>query len=143
VLIEPIDNPRVLDLGKKLAKRLIRGDWGVQFEPSGNFLYRLSVRELEKLMTAMGLNTLAFKGINDFYHPRFGASDVRSLNIGSAMSRLGIAVQDTLCAAGALGYGLGCMIVFRAAPAAACRQALSQAGFKLFDLPRNPYVSIV
>lgn len=48
VLIEPIDNPRLLDAAKRLVKRLIRGDRETQFEPSGNFLYRLSLHEMEK-----------------------------------------------------------------------------------------------
>jgi ubiquinone/menaquinone biosynthesis C-methylase UbiE len=37
VLIEPLDNPRVLDGMKRLAKRVLRGDREMQFEPSGNF----------------------------------------------------------------------------------------------------------
>jgi SAM-dependent methyltransferase len=141
VLIEPIDNPRLLDAAKRLVKRLIRGDRETQFEPSGNFLYRLSLHEMEKLMTAIGEHTIAFKGINDFYHPRFAALDATSMNIGSSVSRLGIAVQDALSACGLLGFGLGCVIIFRAEPDEMCISSLLNAGFRMIQLPRNPYVS--
>lgn len=141
VLIEPIDNPRLLDAGKRLVKRLIRGDREMQFEPSGNFLYRLSLREMEKLMSAVGGRTIAFKGINDFYHPRFAASDATRMNLGSGVSRLGVAVQDALSACGLLGFGLGCVIVFRAEPDEMCASSLRSAGFRIIQLPRNPYAA--
>lgn len=141
VLIEPIDNARLLDAAKRLVKRFIRGDREMQFEPSGNFLYRLSLREMEKLMTAMGGRTIAFKGINDFYHRHLAASDASHLNFGSVVTRLGIGVQDFLSASGLLGYGLGCLIVFRSEPEHACLSSLRHAGFRIIQLPRNPYVS--
>jgi len=139
VLIEPVDNPSPLGALKTLAKRMIRGDGDVQFEPSGNFIYRINLREMEKLMTAMGLKSMAFKGINDFYHPRFGGHDAQTWNMGSGVTRFGIGVQNALCSLGLLGYGLGCVIVFRAEPTEACRKALASDGFKLVDLPRNPF----
>lgn len=140
VLIEPLDNPKVLDGVKRLLKRLLRGDREMQFEPSGNFLYRLNIRELGKLMAAMGGETLAFKGINDFFHARLGSHDAHTLNAGSMLTRLGIAVQNTLSRAGLLGYGLGCVVVFKRGAGEATLESLRRAGFKRIDLPRNPYV---
>ena len=140
VLIEPLDAPRPLDAVKRLVKRLVRGDTELQFEPSGNFLYRLDIQELAKLMTAMGGLCLAFKGINDFYHPRFAASDCTRLNFGTVVTRLGIGLQNALSACGLLGYGLGCVVIFRGEPEARCTDALRRGGFRIVDLPRNPYV---
>lgn len=140
VLIEPLDNPRLLDGFKSLIKRLIRGDKELQFEPSGNFLYRLDIRELGKLMTAMGGEVLAFKGINDFYHSRLGSHDARKLNIGFLITRLGVAVQDFLSQIGLLGYGLGCVVVFKGQPDTDSLETLRRAGYQIIDLPKNPYV---
>ncbi len=140
VLIEPLDNPRVLDGLKSLVKRVIRGDRELQFEPSGNFLYRLNVRELGKLLTAMGGKVLAFKGINDFYHARLGSHDAHKPSPGFLITRLGVAVQDWLCKAGLLGYGLGSVVVFKGQPDADVLESLRRAGYRIVDLPKNPYV---
>lgn len=140
VLIEPLDDPRLLDNLKRLVKRLLRGDTELQFEPSGNFLYRLDVREMAKLMTAIGGLCIAFKGINDFYHPKFAASDSTRFNPGTVVTRLGIGLQNALSACGLLGYGLGCVVLFRGEPESHCADALRRAGFRILNLPRNPYV---
>lgn len=140
VLIEPLDNPMLLDGVKRLLKRLIRGDREMQFEPSGNFLYRLNIRELGKLMTAMGGEDMAFKGINDFFHARLGSYDARGINVGSVVTRLGVAVQNVLSRLGLLGYGLGCVVVFKRDAGQETLASLRQAGFERIELPKNPYV---
>lgn len=139
-LIEPLDNPRLLDGFKSLIKRVIRGDREQQFEPSGNFLYRLNIRELGKLLTAMGGETLAVKGINDFYHGRLGHYPAHGLNLGAMLTRLGVAVQNILSRIGLLGYGLGCVVVFKGQADAGLCNALKAGGFQIVELPRNPYV---
>ncbi len=140
VLIEPLDNLKLLDGMKRLLKRLIRGDREMQFEPSGNFLYRLNVRELGKLMTAMGGEQMACKGINDFFHARLGSHDARGFNTGHVITWLGIAVQNALSRLGLLGYGLGCVVVFKRGAGAEVLASLRQAGFRCIELPKNPYV---
>lgn len=140
VLIEPLDNPKLLDGMKRLLKRAIRGDREQQFEPSGNYLYRLNIREMGKLMTAMGGKTLAFKGFNDFYHGALGNHVASGVNAGSMLTRFGIAVQNVLSRLDLLGFGLGCVVVFKGKADAAMLEPLRQAGYKIVDLPRNPYV---
>ncbi|MEW6590963.1 MAG: class I SAM-dependent methyltransferase, partial [Pseudomonadota bacterium] len=135
VLIEPLDNPRLLDGVKRLLKRIIRGDREMQFEPSGNFLYRLNIRELGKLMTAMGGQTMAFKGINDFFHARLGGHDAHGFNAGAVLTRLGIALQNILSAMGLLGYGLGCVVVFKRGAGDDVLASLHSAGFQRVNLP--------
>lgn len=140
VLIEPLDNPRLLDGFKSLVKRVIRGDKELQFEPSGNFLYRLNIGELGKLMTAMGGEVMAFRGINDFYHPRLASYGAQGLNRGFAITRLGVAVQNGLSKVGLLGYGLGCVVVFKGQPDINSLEDLRRAGYRIIELPKNPYI---
>lgn len=140
VLIEPLDNPKFLDGLKGLVKRVIRGDQEQQFEPAGNYLYRLNIRELGKLMTAMGGQVLAFKGINDFYHASLGGYAANRINRGSLFTKLGVLVQDVLSRVGLLGFGLGCVVVFKAGLQPDGRQILRAAGFEVIELPLNPYV---
>ena len=141
VLIEPLDNPKLLDSVKSLIKTVIRGDREHQFEPSGKFLYRLNVKELGKLMTGMGGETLAFKGMDDFYHARLGAYSANGFNVGALLTRLRIMVQNVLAKLSLLGFGLGCVVIFKGHPPADIQRALHAAGFKIVELPRNPYVA--
>lgn len=140
VLIEPLDNPKLLDGLKRLLKRVIRGDRELQFEPSGNYLYRLNINELGKLMTALGGEDMAFKCINDFFHARFGSYDARGVNIGSVVTRMGIASQNVLSKMGLLGYGLGCVVIFKRGVGSEGLASLHRAGFECIKLPKNPYV---
>lgn len=140
VLIEPLDNPKLLDGMKGLLKRVIRGDREQQFEPSGNYLYRLNIRELGKLMTAMGGKTLAFKGINDFYHGALGSHVASGINAGFMLTKFGVVVQNVLSRLGLMGFGLGCVVVFKGKADVVMLENLRQAGYTIVDLPRNPYV---
>jgi ubiquinone/menaquinone biosynthesis C-methylase UbiE len=140
MLIEPMDNSKLLDSMKTLIKRVIRGDTEMRFEPSGNFIYRFQVRELAKMMTAMGGRVIAVKPFNDFYHPRLSKARSNTWNLGSVLTRLGVSVQDILCRLGLLGYGLCGAIAFKGVPDPVIVAALKADGFKVLDLPTNPYV---
>lgn len=141
VLIEPLDNPKILDGIKGAFKTIFRGDREQQFENSGNFLYRLNLRELEKLMTAAGGEVLASKAINDFWHPRLSGYAADKFNLGTFFTRLGIAVQDLLTSTRMLGFGLGCVVVFKGSIAPEVRRTFRADGFQIRDLPRNPYAN--
>ncbi|WP_153115700.1 class I SAM-dependent methyltransferase [Rhodocyclus tenuis] len=139
VLIEPLDDQRILNLVRTAAKRLLRGDTVLDFEPSGNFLYRLNLRELGKLLTAMGGEVIAFKGVNDFYHGRLSRYDARQVNVGTLLTRAGITVQDALSSLGLMGFGLGCVVVFKGRPEGVLLDTLGASGFSIIELPKNPY----
>ena len=56
ILIEPLDDNNLFNFFKKFIKFLIRGkkQADLVFEPSGNFLYRISLEELKKTLCAIG-----------------------------------------------------------------------------------------
>jgi ubiquinone/menaquinone biosynthesis C-methylase UbiE len=139
-LIEPAEGPpRPLATLKAFVKRLLRRDVSDQFEPSGNFIYRVSIRETSKMLTALGYRHLAWKGINDFWYPPFAAADFGKMSLGAVGTRLGIAVQDLLAQARLLNHGLAALICFKEQPAAKLMANLKQSGFVLVNLPQNPY----
>jgi len=140
VLIEPIDNPRLLDGFKSLGKRMLRGNADQQFEPSGNFIYRPSVHELRKLMLALGGELLAHRGINDFYHARLVGHRYQPGSWPTLLTQLGIGVQNALCSTGLLGYGLACIVVFKAGAPPALQDAMRRVGYSMEVLPQNPYL---
>ena len=139
VLIEPLDDIRVLSVVRTMAKKLLRGDIEMNFETSGNFLYRLNIRELGKLHTAMGGKVMAFKGINDFYHGRLSQCVANQWNAGTLLTKTGIAVQDALARMRLMGFGLGCVVVFKGQPESKLLERLARSGFKVIELPKNPY----
>lgn len=139
ILIEPVDNPKILNAFRNLVKRVLRGDVQHEFEPSGNYLYRTSTKEIRKLLLAMGGEVFAYKGFNDFYIPTL--SDYRSdaWNVGSIFTRLGVFVQDVLARLHLMGYGLACIVVFSSRPQDDLLAALEKQGFTVERLPKNPY----
>ena len=54
---------------KRSTKRFLRGEHAYdQFEPVGNFVFRLSLRETFKIVTALGYYGVAWKTMNVFWH---------------------------------------------------------------------------
>jgi ubiquinone/menaquinone biosynthesis C-methylase UbiE len=140
VLIEPAEGPRrPLAALKAFTKRLLRKDRSDQFEPSGNFIFRISIREICKMLTALGHPCLAWKGFNDFWYPRFAAADSRKLSAATVGTQLGIAVQDCLTSARLLNFGLATLVCFKVQPSHRLKMNLRQSGFAVEDLPQNPY----
>jgi len=141
VLIEPYDSgTKPLAFVKWLAKKLLRGEGNAQFEPSGNFLFKVSVREVEKMSTAIGGEAMAVKYFNDFFYPRAARDRHGQLSFGSLITQLGLMTQNTLCRMGLLGYGLTTTLVFKEAIEPQLRDALNRKGFKIIGLPKNPYM---
>ena len=139
VLIEPVDNPRILNWFRTFVKKVLRGDPSYEFEPSGNFLYRTSMLELRKLLMAMDGDAFAYKGFNDFFVASLSNYKASGFNLGNIVTRLGIAVQDFLARIHLMGYGLACIVVFNATPANSLLDVLRANGFSVERLPKNPY----
>lgn len=139
VLIEPMEEGwRVLEGLKRLAKRLLNRP-EVEFEPSGNYLYRTNPIELKKLLAASGQGTLAIRRMNDFYHRTFMTSRA-DVSFGSVMTRMGITVQDVLCRARLMNWGLGVFVIFKMEPDETLCDRMSKAGFSFVKVPKNPYL---
>ena len=140
MLIEPLDDRRILDGFKSLVKRVLRGDREQQFEPSGNYLYRLNIRELAKTMTAMGGQTISYKRFNDFFHGKFSSSRSDTSNMGALITKSGIFVQDVLAGCGILGHGLVGVVIFKNQPPQNIVNSLAEGGYTTMSLPKNPYI---
>ncbi len=141
VLIEPADSPaRPLDWLRIAFKKAFRRDVSLEFEPSGNFIFRLNRRETEKMLSALGFPCLAWKPFNDFYHPFAARGEYSELSPRTWLLRLGLAAQDALCALRLMRPGLACMVAFKEAPSENVRTALRTAGFRIAVMPVNPYV---
>ena len=141
VLIEPVeDRPRILDSFKWFVKKLLRGDSTDQFEPTGNFLYRVSTREIEKMAAALYGKYVATKRYNDFYYAKASADKYGSASIGNCITQLGLLIQNVLCRMRLLNFGLVTVLIFKHDIDPMLQTSLRQHGFVLSQLPKNPYL---
>jgi ubiquinone/menaquinone biosynthesis C-methylase UbiE len=141
ILIEPQETTnRFLNHAKNIFKKLMRKDKSTEFEISGNFIFRINPREIEKMMTALNYEVVAIKRFNDFYHPRLSHADHSITSFPFIITKLGILIQNLMCALKMLDYGLACIVSFKEIPSESLCNELRNYGFKIISLPKNPYV---
>jgi ubiquinone/menaquinone biosynthesis C-methylase UbiE len=162
ILIEPDDTPVIGPWGRVLkmsikellirlgCARIFRDrhtdiiDTGPNwYEDVGNFGFAISRREVEKVALGLNLPQVAFKGFNDFY---IEGVEHESLSQGSLLfQRVSDEIRrmDRQSARGLSRgrYKLSVSIIFKESPDDKTRGSLSDGGFEVRDLQRNPYLS--
>ena len=148
IFIEPQDPvmkvPLLLFLKNVLYKfnpALLSKIWKNQysFEEVGNYVYKISEREIEKIAMGIGLPAIACKGINDFYD---GSAQMNQFPPDPAYFnkvKRKIAFRDLLCRWGIIPYRLLCCVIFKEKRSAPEIQALEREGYQYIELPPNPY----
>ncbi len=143
-LIEPMEGSmtRPLDAVRTLAKMLLRGRRPEydQFEDAGNFIYRISERDIFRMLAAVGLHWFAIRTFNNFYLPRVAALNRDSVLAQLAL-KLGIGVQDLLSSCRLMSPGLGVIFVATGLNIDSARKTLSTARFRVIKIPKNPYTA--
>ena len=98
VLIEPIEGTlRLFDFLRATAKIVLRRrppSYDL-FEPAGNYIYRLSTRDIFRMLTAVQMPWFAIKTFNNFYVPLLARQSRDSL-LARACFKIGVGVQDIL-----------------------------------------------
>ncbi|NJM38159.1 MAG: class I SAM-dependent methyltransferase [Akkermansiaceae bacterium] len=141
ILIEPTDgHGRVLNRFKRWIKNKLRGDTEFEFEKCGNYIFRLSVREMEKMMIAMNCQTIAYQYFNDYYHASYAEDNASPGSKGFFLTRVGIRLQDLLCRLRLMDWGLVTFIAFTGPVNETLLSDLKSRGFHVKQLPRNPYL---
>jgi ubiquinone/menaquinone biosynthesis C-methylase UbiE len=133
ILFRNLKNLMKSFLGKKTSKH--------SFEESGNYVFSISRREIEKVALGLNYNTVAFKGINDAYlsgveHEKLSAKGP----LQKKVIRL-INVKDFLCKIGFMDYGLLAAVVFKKELSKELLQQLIDEGYEIIQLPKNPHIS--
>lgn len=148
VLIEPQDPiqqmPALLWLKNildRLAPGLLQRLWKNQysFETVGNYVYKLSEREIEKIAMGMGLPAIAVCGLNDYFveNPELSRVPPKPGYFRQVKFRIG--VQNLLCWLGLIPYRLLCCVIFKEPPPPETIAALKALGYRYISLPKNPY----
>lgn len=150
VIIEPQDPiskmPLLLGLVNLLAKfnpSLIKKAWKNQFsfEPVGNFVYKVSEREFEKLAAGLNLPVVAFKQINpNFYSKKINGlraekTEKEFRRINRKKKLLDILVKLSIIPGQVLS-----VIVFKESPDTKVLKELRNASYKIIHIPKNPYL---
>lgn len=112
-----------------------------EFEESGNYVFSISRRELEKVSLGLNYKTISFKGINDVY---FAGVEFEKLSEkGPLLKKIKLLINtaDYLCRLGIMDYGMLGAILFKKEPSKELLQKLAKGGYEIVHLPENPYVS--
>lgn len=147
IFIEPNDRTwaparRLVALLKRLLGRGKHSD-ATNYEADGNYVFSISRREIEKVGLGINMPQAAFKGFNDIYIPgiEFEPADIRKSRMYRKM-RTFVAFRDFLCLIG-LDYPIMLMAcLFHEPVTAEQRRRMTDNGWTIVDLPRNPHVSI-
>jgi hypothetical protein len=149
ILIEPIDilskMPLLLFIKNMLDlinPVLINKIWKNRFswEIVGNYVFKISEREIEKIAMCIGLSCLAFKEINVLLDTKEDTLTVptdykllkklqRQLSFLIFFSKLRLIPYNTLCS-----------VIFKEMPDNELLNKLKENGYKIIKLPRNPYL---
>ena len=147
VLIEPNDcmvnrtwAERATDGLVLAVKRLLGRTSAVQeFEEAGNYVYRVSQREMEKAALGLGLRYVAFKGINDHYVA--GVEHEKVATNGPLFRKVcsRIRFKNVLCLFHLRQYDLLATVIFKAGVNDMIKAELAKQGYRVLELPLNPF----
>jgi len=141
VLIEPNRRPATpLGFLRTLVKWATGRAVMAEYEPSGNYIFRLSLPEITEMGRALDLPAVGWRYFNDFYHPGFSRGPAANATTW-AIFRVGIFVQDILCRLRLMPFGGLTCAVFKTAPEGELEAGLKRRGIRLVWLPRNPYLT--
>ena len=140
ILIEPTDGSRKpMGIGKVLVKKVLNKETS-GFEPSGNYIFKVNIDEISKMMTALNFESVSYRMMNEFYHKKLSHKPFSPGSFATITTKVGLAIQDLLCSLRLLNYGLSTFIAFKEPPNEQAVESLSQLGFKHKKLPKNPYL---
>lgn len=123
--------------GKARFRQVKEPGW----EGSGNYVYSISRRELEKIALALNHPQLVYKGLNDHYIQgcEFEPADAAVSSIFKNILEH-IAREDERCARGESDYVMLMAGIFKQSMNNLERHEFHSKGWLICDLPRNPYV---
>lgn len=124
---------------------LINKIWKNRFswETVGNYVFKISEREIEKIAMGIGLPCIAFKRYDNFKsHEKI--EDLFDVPINEKLYRkikLKLAVRSFISSLGIIPHGSLCCVLFKEQPEERILRGMNDLGFTIIHLPINPYLS--
>lgn len=141
VLIEPYDRfinaSPIEKLGNWMLKKL-KGRMHDLYEPSGNYKYPISKREIEKIGLGLNLPCVTFKTINDYYRDNLGIEFKEKDDPVLKKIQRQIALRDWLWKFRIFPPTFLAAIIFKMEINA---DILIADGYEVINLTRNPYLN--
>lgn len=111
------------------------------FEEVGNYVFKLSDREMEKIAMGMNLPAIAFKGINNSYW-KAGLDTEIANNTSAAFRKIQSKLRrdNFLCKLGILPYQVLSAVIFKTLPTRETITKLKNEGYLYYEFPKNPYL---
>ena len=154
VLIEPVDAwfkmPLLLfikNICDCFHPYLINKIWKNRFswETVGNYVFKITDREIEKIAMGMGLSCIAFKEMNIRLKPipaKWG--DSQSVPFDKKLYKKlknRFFLWDWVCKLRIIPYNTLCAVIFKEKPAEDLVSDLRKQKYKVIELPLNPYLT--
>jgi ubiquinone/menaquinone biosynthesis C-methylase UbiE len=112
-----------------------------RYEDSGNYIYSISEREIEKVCLGVNLPCVAFKGLTDFYVRGAEFVPAKLASRKFLLMRSVIVAHSALVRTGLAQHNVLTCCIFKEPPPPETRRRLAANGWRIVDLPRNPYMS--
>ena len=145
ILVEPHDRVRsplrmlLISLRSLIRGRRIHPDSAMYEEKDKNYVYSVSVREMEKASIALNLPLLAYKTYTDIYDPRVNGFRVGDFQYYILRGR--IFFREILSKLGIDKNSIIQIMLLKSNLPASTRSAMKKANWTIIDLPTNPYAS--
>ncbi len=132
---------RIMNIADKIQPALYTRYWKnrYSFEEVGNFVYKISVRELEKAAMGIQLPAFAIKGYNSVYSKGVEQEEAKPSSSLFRYLKRKIKKRDLLCKTGIIPFGELAVILFKEPLTEQTILKVKQNGFRYYSLPRNPY----
>ncbi len=140
IVIEPNDigiSYPILSFIRNLLDRintgLLKTIWKNQYsyEIVGNYVYKISFREFEKMAVGLDLPMIAVKGFNSAMGARWQSKYIQFIKRN---------LNDILCKLTIIPYQHLSIIVFKELPNLNTIKNLKSSNYRLYSLPKNPYI---
>jgi ubiquinone/menaquinone biosynthesis C-methylase UbiE len=111
------------------------------YEAAGNYVYKISEREIEKVALALNYPYIAFKKINLFYTTGMRTTLYSKFSFLKLYVGLMNWVFNILTFLKLMEPTMISVIVFKTSPPENCLKNLKKNNFKIYKLQKNPYLS--
>ncbi len=109
------------------------------YEDVGNYVYKISEREIEKVALGLNYPYVAFKGMNIHHVEGVDNVPVTGFSMAKLKVRLVTALLNLISFLGITAPQSMAAIILKDNPTEECLHALKAAGYRVVKLPRNPY----
>lgn len=140
ILIEPNDVIRRQINWQQIFGIEVIGNYVNKYEQSGNYVYGITRREIEKVALGLGIPELSFAGFDDIYIK--GVENEALTPIGKLMRKIRVKLWflNVLSILRLRDRSLLSVIIWKIPPTRAASILLEKQGYTSVKLPKNPYV---